>query len=135
MQRGGGGRRLIYLEGSVKDTRLHNDCDGGHCVACDREKRLDIAEELTRRLLDEGKIIAAGWAIFRQHVVPKNAGPVQVEAMETAFLAGAEHLFSSIMFGLDPDAEPTADDERRMELIGAEIEAIRARFAAEGRAH
>lgn len=95
----------------------------------------DLAEEQTRRLLDEGKIIAAGWAIFRKHVVPEDAGPVQVEAMQMAFLAGAEHLFSSIMVGLDPDAEPTPEDERRMDLIGAEIEAIRARLSAQGRGH
>lgn len=92
----------------------------------------DLAEELTRRLINEGKIIAAGWIIFRHHVLPKDAPCVQVEAMEQAYLAGAEHLWSSIMVGLDPDAEPTPDDERRMELIGAEIEAIRACFTQDG---
>jgi hypothetical protein len=95
----------------------------------------DLAEQLTRRLLDEGKIIAAGWAIFCKHVVPEDAGPIQRKDMEMAFLAGAEHLWSSIMVGLDPDHEPTPDDERRMELISAEIDAVRTRLAAIGRAN
>jgi hypothetical protein len=90
----------------------------------------DLAEELTRRLLNEGKIIAAGWAIFRKIVVPKDAPTIQVEEMEKAFLAGAEHLWSSVMVGLDPDAEPTVDDERRMELIEAEIKIIRGRLTS-----
>ncbi|HEV7278427.1 MAG TPA: hypothetical protein VGN80_19270 [Devosiaceae bacterium] len=41
-------------------------------------------------------------------------------------MAGAEHLWSSIMATLDAGTEPTDNDMRRMDLLQAEIEAWRA---------
>jgi hypothetical protein len=45
--------------------------------------------------------------------------------MRLAFMAGAQHLFFSIMIFLEPDEEPTDDDILHMELIHKELEAFR----------
>jgi hypothetical protein len=47
--------------------------------------------------------------------------------MRMAFMAGAQHLFSSIMTILEDGVEETVPDMRRMELIHNELET----FAAE----
>ena len=87
---------------------------------CDRQ----FLEQLTRRLADEGKLIEAGWIGLRLAAVPLDAPAVQLDEMRNAFMAGAQHLFASIMGVLDPEAEVTAQDMRRMELIAAELEAF-----------
>lgn len=79
-------------------------------------------ELLSRRLADEGKLIEAGWISLRIAAVPLNAPPVQLQEMRNAFMAGAQHLFSSIMTILDPGEQETEADMRRMELIARELE-------------
>lgn len=81
-------------------------------------------EQLTKRLADDGKLIEAGWVSLRLHAVPLNAPAGQLEEMRNAFMAGAQHLFSSIMTMLDPGVEPTGADMDRMSLIAAELEAF-----------
>jgi hypothetical protein len=44
--------------------------------------------------------------------------------MRLAFMAGAQHLFASIMAFLDPGTEETDADLRRMGLIADELEAF-----------
>lgn len=83
-----------------------------------------FVEELTKRFVDEGKIIEAGFASLRIMAIPKDAPEVQVREMRMAFMAGAQHLFSSIMSILEPGAEPTEADLRRMDIINAELEAF-----------
>lgn len=83
--------------------------------------RDDLIETLTRRLMDEGRIIEAGWKGFEAIVLPPVAPPAQRHAMRLAFMAGAQHLWGSVMTGLDPAVEPTAEDMRRMDLIDAEM--------------
>jgi hypothetical protein len=78
---------------------------------------------LTRQLMDDGKLIEAGWTALRIACIPLNAGPDQLREMKLAFMAGAQHLFSCVI-GLDDGVEPTGDDMRRMELIHAELEAF-----------
>ena len=90
-----------------------------------------LTQDFTRKLLDDGKLIAAGWAMFRHHVMPKNAPPIQIEEMEKAFFAGAQHLWGSLMTGLEADKEPSDQDELRMELINAELDAFGKRLLAE----
>lgn len=80
-----------------------------------------LVERLTKSLVNEGKIIEAGWASLRITVIPPDAPPVQINSMREAFFAGAQHLFGSIMTMLDPDAEPTDADMRRMRLIDNEL--------------
>jgi hypothetical protein len=81
-------------------------------------------EQLSRKLADDGKLIEAGWVGLRIAAVPLNAPAVQIEEMRNAFMAGAQHLFSSIMTIMEPDAEPTEADMRRMSLISDELEAF-----------
>lgn len=82
-----------------------------------KEKALELSKQLT----DRGKIIEGGWLGFRLAVVPENAPAIQVDEMRKAFWAGSLHLFSSIMSILDPGAEPTEKDLRRMDLIHREL--------------
>ncbi len=80
-----------------------------------------ILEKLHRDLVDEGKLIEAGWIGMRIACVPDDASEVQISEMRLAFFAGAQHLFGSIMSILDPGAEPTEKDMERMSLIDAEL--------------
>jgi len=79
-------------------------------------------ESLTRELMNQGRIIEAGWVALRIAAVPPDAPQVQIQEMRKAFMAGAQHLFSSIMTCLDEDSEPTSGDLRRMDLIARELE-------------
>lgn len=82
----------------------------------------EAAHHVTKEFTDRGKLIEAGWAAFAHYVLAKDAPPIQVREMRLAFMAGAEHLFDSIMNILDPGEEPTDADLRRMDMIGKEIE-------------
>lgn len=59
------------------------------------------AERLTKDLMDKGKLIEAGFAVFSYFVIPRDAPDIQVEEMQMAYMAGAEHLWSSVMSSLD----------------------------------
>jgi hypothetical protein len=79
-------------------------------------------EQLSRRLTDEGKLIEAGWVSLRLQAIPLNAPAVQLAEMRMAFMAGAQHLFSSIMTILEPGVMETEADLTRMEQIHNELE-------------
>jgi hypothetical protein len=79
-------------------------------------------ERLSRELADQGKLIEAGWVGLRIACDLEDAPKIQLEEMRNAFFAGAQHLFSSIMTILEPDAEPTDKDLERMDLIARELE-------------
>jgi hypothetical protein len=81
-------------------------------------------EQLSRRLADEGKLIEAGWIGLRIAAVPPDAPKIQLDEMRNAFMAGAQHLFSSIMTILDPGVDETDADLRRMALIDKELRAF-----------
>lgn len=85
-----------------------------------------VVEALTRKLIDEGRIIEAGWRSFDLMVLPPTAPQVQRDEMRKAFFAGAQHLFASLVTAMD-DGPETPDEMRRVELIDAEL----AGFAAE----
>ena len=82
-------------------------------------------ETLSKQLADEGKLIEAGWVGLRLHAVALNAPASQLSDMRYAFMAGAQHLFASIMTILDPGEDPTTADLLRMELISDELESFR----------
>lgn len=99
----------------------------------------DAASDLTKKLTDEGKLIEAGFAAFAHYVIAKDAPVEQLREMRLAYMAGAEHLFSSIMNIMDPGEEPTDADMRRMSLIHTEIDYWRSQLServdpAQGRA-
>lgn len=81
-------------------------------------------ERLSRELADQGKLIEAGWVGLRVACDLEDAPKVQLQEMRNAFFAGAQHLFSSIMTILEPDAEPTEKDLERMDLIDKELRAF-----------
>lgn len=85
-------------------------------------------EAITRKLTDDGLIIEAGWVLLRAIAIPPNAPQVQIDEMQTAFFAGADHLFSSIMCMLDADREPTDNDMRRMSQIQGELDYFARKF-------
>ena len=81
-------------------------------------------ERLSRELTDGGKLIEAGWLGLRIACELEDAPAIQLEEMRNAFFAGAQHLFSSIMTLLEPDAEPTDKDLERLDLIDGELMAF-----------
>ena len=89
-----------------------------------------VASEITKELMDEGKLIEAGFATMRHLAIRDDASMEEVEAMRLAYMAGAEHLFRSMMVALDPGDEPTEADMRRLELIGNELDEWRGRLSA-----
>lgn len=83
------------------------------------------AVELTKQLTDAGAIIDGGWLGFKMACVTPDASEAQLSEMRTAFFAGAQHLYGSIMSILDPGSEPTDRDMDRMTLIHNELETFR----------
>lgn len=79
-------------------------------------------KQLTKRLVDQGKLMEAGWMALRSNDVLAGqwTGPM-LEVSRISYMAGAQHLFASIMAMMDPGVEPSADDLRRMDLIAAEL--------------
>lgn len=81
-------------------------------------------ERFSRKLADKGKLIEAGWIGLRLACELEDTPAIQLQEMRQAFFAGAQHLFSSILVILEPDAEPTAKDLERMDLIDRELKAF-----------
>lgn len=84
-----------------------------------------VAQELSKRLSDQGRLIEAGWVMLRAMAVPPDMPQMQVNEMRYAFMAGAQHLFASIMTILDPGEEPTYADLARLEKIHIELDKFR----------
>jgi len=75
-------------------------------------------------LVDDGKLIEAGFAMFAGKCL-KGAPDEQLAAMRVAFMAGASHLWASMVVVMDPGAQPTKRDMRRMVNIATELRAWR----------
>lgn len=86
---------------------------------------LEFANELTKAATDKGQLVEVGWIAMMLHTIPRDASETQVSEMRKAFFMGAEHVWASIMNILDPGAEPTESDMRRMALINDELETFR----------
>lgn len=84
--------------------------------------------QITRDLTDQGRVMEAGWVLFRDQVVAETASDDQLREMKLAFFAGAHHLFGSIMTVLQPGAEPTTADMRRLTNISKELLAFGAEY-------
>lgn len=95
------------------------------------DKLSGTVDALTKALVDQGKLIEAGWLSYRYKVIPRGAGPVQIEESRRCFFAGAQHLFGSIATFLDGGDEPTENDLRRMDQIDAELRAFIDSFKAQ----
>jgi len=84
-------------------------------------KRRELMEAIIRELIDEGRIIEAGFASYKIAVMNPNAGTDQIIETRRAFFAGAQHLFASIMSVLEPGSEPTDNDMHRITQIHEEL--------------
>ena len=89
--------------------------------------KVALVQAVSRKLVDDGRLIEAGWAVVRAHAIPPNAPDIQINEMRMAFYAGAQHLWASVNSILSEDREPTDEDMRRMQLIHDELQ----QFAAE----
>jgi len=92
------------------------------------DKQRVLAAKLTKEFTDKGKLIEAGFAAMVITMMPTNTSTEQMHDMRCAFFLGAEHLFSSIMSVLDPDADETETDLARMTKIYREIEEFKEEF-------
>jgi len=81
---------------------------------------------LTNQLAEQGRIIEGGWTGFAFLVLNRGLDPIKAMELRKAFYAGALHLFSSIMVMLDPGAEPSEKDLKKMELISKELQEFEA---------
>lgn len=93
-----------------------------------QQTRRKLVDELTKKLVDDGKLIEAGWQSMRLLAIPADASEVQLTEMRNAFFGGAQHLFGSIMSMLDLGSEPTTADLRRMDQIEKELQEFIAVF-------
>jgi len=93
-----------------------------------------MVDALTKRFTDEGRLIEAGWQAMRVLVIPSTASSMQLSEMRKAFFAGAQHLFASLAGVVgEGDDELSADDMRRVELIGDELDKFVEELRAEVR--
>lgn len=93
-----------------------------------------LASEISHKLADEGLLIKAGFIGYLAACFPdERLSDIQGQEMEQSFMAGALHLWTSVMHILDPGEEPTDRDLRRMDLIEEELrryeETLKARAA------
>ncbi|MCP3669382.1 MAG: hypothetical protein GY814_02880 [Gammaproteobacteria bacterium] len=77
---------------------------------------------LTKNLIDEGKLLETGFEAFRKLIIPEDASQMQVDDMRLAYMAGAQHLWASILTVLDSGGEETPADLMRMGKIQAELD-------------
>lgn len=79
---------------------------------------------LTKQLADDGKLLESGWIGMRLACIPDNAPVEQLRSMRLAYMAGAQHAFSSMMNMMDEGQEPTEADMAKMDLLHKEIQAF-----------
>lgn len=93
----------------------------------------EYLERVTKTLVDEGRLIEAGWAGLRLACGLLSAPAQQLREMRMAFFAGAQHSYASLMTVLEPGDEPTETDLKRMELIHNELDRFVNEFEAQAR--
>jgi hypothetical protein len=80
-----------------------------------------LVDRLTKMAADEGRLIELGWLSFRLAVLPPECSDIQVKECRRAFMAGAQHLFGSIMTILEPGTEATDRDVATLTMINEEL--------------
>src|SRR5688572_5121341 len=88
-----------------------------------REQML-LADRMAKFLVDQGKLLEAGFQILRNSLPPGTTED-QINEARLYYFAGCEHVWHSIMTIMDEDKEPTAQDLRRMASIQVEIDEAR----------
>ena len=80
----------------------------------------DAIDRLLRAQTDETNVIETLWLLYAHHVEVPPGGTQWIETRR-AFFGGATTLFETIMRVLEPDAEPTEADLKRMDRIAKEL--------------
>ena len=93
---------------------------------------LEQIDKRTKELVDQGKLVEAGWIAMSIIALSKDAPDIQRKEMRKAFFAGAQHLFASMLAMLDSDREPTQLDLERMNQIDEELRRFVDDLRAEG---
>ncbi|MBA4797053.1 MAG: hypothetical protein H2043_06595 [Rhizobiales bacterium] len=75
---------------------------------------------LMQKMNEQGRLIEAGWLGMRIAAVPMDASVTQVDEMRSAFFAGAQHLFTSIMLMMTEGDE--VQDLSTLEKIQQELD-------------
>lgn len=83
---------------------------------------MTIESDIAKALADDGLLIEAGFEQLKTMAMPKAASERQVHECRLYFMAGAQHLFASIMQFLDEGSEPTANDLERMTMVSNELQ-------------
>lgn len=81
-----------------------------------------LVDGATKHLVDEGKLIEAGWVSLKLTAYPNGMTPDQEQQLRQAFFAGAQHLIASICSFLEPDADITDKDLQRMNNVQRELD-------------
>jgi hypothetical protein len=79
---------------------------------------------------DKELLIETGWLLYREQVIPAEAGAIQLTECRRAFYAGALSLFTTIMNILEPGADATEGDLTTLTLIQAELKRFNAQVLA-----
>jgi hypothetical protein len=94
-----------------------------------REAFEQAGQRLTKELVDNGKLLEAGFMIFASRLIPADAPKEQRAQLLIAFMAGAEHVYSSIMGIMDEGDEPTEQELQRVEKIHSELQIWRGKLS------
>lgn len=94
----------------------------------DAAKRRELAQTIARRLADEGKLIEAGWQLYRLMAIPDVRVISELDRYKDVWDAASQHLFSCIFDIMESGEEETPNDMRRMDNIQAEVDAINRRM-------
>lgn len=90
----------------------------------------DAHNALVKAAVDKGLLLEAGFLALRVQCLEPDASDRAVGTARMLYMAGAQHLFASLMAVMDPGGEPTAADMRRISLIAAELQAVEPQLRA-----
>jgi len=93
-----------------------------------REELAAFASRLTKELADQGRIVEGGWAGFKVLIYPEDVPQEQLDELRTAFFAGAQHLFASLLMVITDDDKVEEIDLRRMDRVHKELQEFLAVF-------
>lgn len=90
-----------------------------------------LIEELTKRFVDSGSVMEAGWQGLMIACKLQDAPIIQKSEMRKAFYAGAQHIFGVLNSILDPGIEPTEKDLEKVTKIHNELQQFIKEFKEE----
>jgi hypothetical protein len=83
------------------------------------------AQKLTEALANSGMLIYGGWKLFEKAFIPPIVSDQQRHDMMIGFIAGADHLWYSLLATTQPGDDLTEGEEKRMEMIENELQTFR----------